>query len=334
MNQQRIVEKKAPGRKGMPILIFNTVLILAAIGLLIWTIIQLANAGGGAAHVTLLVIASIYIVIIGPIVYCGIKILQPNEALVLTLFGKYYGTLKGEGIFFVNPFVTAFNPKVSNSFGVEVKKDVSTDEVSLSSATMSSKKLSLKSITLNNERQKINDKHGNPIIIGIVVIWRVVDTAKAVFNVDNYIEYLSTQCDSALRNIVRLYPYDSGNDNESEKTLRSSSQEISENIKTEIQNKAEIAGLEIQEARITHLSYSPEIAAVMLQRQQASAVIDAKQMIVDGAVGIVEMALTRLRESGVVDLDAERKAAMVNNLMVVLCGNKDAQPIINGGTIF
>jgi len=330
---QRIVEKKAASKKGMPILIFNTIFLLAAIGLLIWAIIQLANAGG-AIYVTLLVIACIYIVIIGPILYCGIKILQPNEALVLTLFGKYYGTLKGEGIFFVNPFVTTFNPKVSSASGVEVKSEVSTDEVSLSTATMSSKKLSLKSITLNNERQKINDKHGNPIIIGIVVIWRVVDTAKAVFNVDNYIEYLSTQCDSALRNIVCLYPYDSGNDNDSEKTLRSSSHEISEKIKTEIQSKAEIAGLEIQEARITHLSYSPEIAAVMLQRQQASAVIDAKQMIVDGAVGIVEMALTRLRESGVVDLDAERKAAMVNNLMVVLCGNKDAQPIINGGTIF
>ena len=330
---QRIAEKRAASRSGMPVLIFNTIFLLAAIGLLIWSIIQLSNVGGGV-YVISLIIAIIYIVIIGPIMYCGIKLLQPNEALVLTLFGKYYGTLKGEGIFFVNPFVTAFNPKVSASIGTEVKNEVSTDEVSLSSATLSSKKLSLKSITLNNERQKINDVHGNPIIIGIVVIWRVVDTAKAVFNVDNYIEYLSTQCDSALRNIVCLYPYDSGNDNDSEKTLRSSSHEISEKIKAEIQDKAEIAGLEIQEARITHLSYSPEIAAVMLQRQQASAVIDAKQMIVDGAVGIVEMALTRLRESGVVDLDAERKAAMVNNLMVVLCGNKDAQPIINGGTIF
>ena len=196
------------------------------------------------------------------------------------------------------------------------------------------KKISLKSVTLSNEKQKINDQLGNPIIIGIVVIWRVVNTAKAVFNVDNYIEYLSTQCDSALRNIVRLYPYDSGSDKDTEKTLRSSSQEISESLKAEIQKKVDIAGLEIQEARITHLSYAPEIAAVMLQRQQASAIIDARQMIVDGAVGMVEMALNRLKENGVINLDEDRKATMINNLLVVLCSNKDVQPVVNGGSIY
>jgi regulator of protease activity HflC (stomatin/prohibitin superfamily) len=166
-----------------------------------------------------------------------------------------------------------------------------------------------------------------------VVIWRVVNTAKAVFNVDNYFEYLSIQCDSALRNIVRLYPYDvSGDDNE--KTLRGSSQEIADKLREEIQSKVEVAGLEILEARITHLAYAPEIAAAMLQRQQASAIIDARQMIVEGAVGMVEMALSKLNEHEIVQLDEERKAAMVSNLLVVLCGNKDAQPVVNSGSLY
>jgi regulator of protease activity HflC (stomatin/prohibitin superfamily) len=188
-------------------------------------------------------------------------------------------------------------------------------------------------MTLNNDKQKINDQLGNPIIIGIVVIWRVVNTAKAVFNVDNYEQFLSIQSDSALRNIVRLYPYDVGGD-DNEKTIRGSSQEIADKIKEEIQSKVEIAGLEVLEARITHLSYAPEIAAAMLQRQQASAIIDARQMIVEGAVGMVEMALSKLSEREVVQLDEERKAAMVSNLLVVLCGNRDAQPVVNSGTLY
>lgn len=188
-------------------------------------------------------------------------------------------------------------------------------------------------MTLNNERQKINDELGNPIIIGIVVIWKVVNTAKAVFNVDNYVEYLSIQCDSALRNIVRLYPYDASTE-DGEKSLRGSSQEVAEKIKAEIQSRVDIAGLEILEARITHLAYAPEIAAAMLQRQQASAIIDARQMIVEGAVGMVEMALSKLSENNIVQLDEERKAAMVSNLMVVLCGNKDPQPVLNSGSIY
>ena len=200
----------------------------------------------------------------------------------------------------------------------------------------SGKKISLKAMTLNNEKQKINDKLGNPIIIGIVVIWRVTNTAKAVFNVDNYKEFLSIQCDSALRNVVRLYPYDISEDGDGveEKSLRGSSQEIADILKEEIQKKVEIAGLEISEARITHLAYAPEIAAAMLQRQQASAIIDARKLIVEGAVGMVEMALNKLGENDIVTLDEERKAAMVSNLLVVLCGNKDAQPIVNSGSIY
>ena len=198
----------------------------------------------------------------------------------------------------------------------------------------SGKRLSMKALTLNNGKQKINDLLGNPIEIGVVVIWRVANTAKAVFNVDDYMEYLSIQTDSALRNIVALYPYDIAGEGEDEQSLRGSSKKVADELKAEIQAKVEIAGLEILEARITHLAYAPEIAAAMLQRQQASAIIDARKMIVDGAVGMVEMALERLNENNVVQLDEERKAAMVSNLLVVLCGNKDAQPIVNSGSIY
>ena len=204
-----------------------------------------------------------------------------------------------------------------------------------------SKKISLKIMTLNNARQKINDCLGNPVEIGIAVMWRVTDTAKAVFNVDNYKEYLSLQCDAALRNIVRIYPYDvapgidtTGDGHADEGSLRGSSEVVAARIRDEIQSKVTDAGLEIIEARITYLAYAPEIAAVMLQRQQASAIIDARKMIVDGAVGMVEMALERLAKNGTVELDEERKAAMVSNLLVVLCGNRDAQPVVNSGSLY
>ena len=192
-----------------------------------------------------------------------------------------------------------------------------------------------------SNRQKINDCLGNPVEIGIAVMWRVTDTAKAVFSVDNYKEYLSLQCDSALRDIVRIYPYDvapnvdtTGDGIADEGSLRGSSEVVAARIRDEIQRKVEQAGLEVLEARITYLAYAPEIAAVMLQRQQASAIIDARKMIVDGAVGMVEMALERLNENQVVTLDEERKAAMVSNLLVVLCGNRDAQPVVNSGSLY
>ena len=196
-------------------------------------------------------------------------------------------------------------------------------------------------MTLNNNRQKINDCLGNPVEIGIAVMWRVVDTAKAVFEVDNYKEYLSLQCDTALRNSVRIYPYDTAPDVDTtgdgiadEGSLRGSSEIVAARIREEIQKRVAEAGLEIIEARITYLAYAPEIAAVMLQRQQASAIVDARKMIVDGAVGMVEMALDRLNENSVVELDEERKAAMVSNLLVVLCGNRDAQPVVNSGSLY
>ena len=288
---------------------------------------------------------------LGWILLLGLKVLKPQEALVLTLFGKYTGTLKGEGFYFVNPFSTAVNPaaktKLNQSGDVDGGKGGALTAVltgangQVQQAELSSKKVSLKIMTLNNSRQKINDCLGNPVEIGIAVMWRVVDTAKAVFNVDNYKEYLSLQCDSALRNIVRIYPYDvaqnvdtTGDGVADEGSLRGSSEVVAQRIRDEIQSKVAEAGLEIIEARITYLAYAPEIAAVMLQRQQASAIIDARKMIVDGAVGMVEMALDRLKDNHVVELDEERKAAMVSNLLVVLCGNQNAQPVVNSGSLY
>ena len=273
---------------------------------------------------------------------------KPQEALVLTLFGKYIGTLKGEGFYYVNPFCSAVNPaantKLSQSGDVDGAKNgivIAAGQTSGSIEVAGNKKISLKIMTLNNSRQKINDCLGNPVEIGIAVMWRVVDTAKAVFDVDNYKEYLSLQCDSALRNIVRIYPYDvapnvdtTGDGVADEGSLRGSSEIVAERIRKEIQQRVDAAGIEIIEARITYLAYATEIAAVMLQRQQASAIIDARKMIVDGAVGMVEMALERLSENNVVALDDERKAAMVSNLLVVLCGNRDAQPVVNSGSLY
>ena len=286
---------------------------------------------------------------LGWIFLCGLKVLKPQEALVLTLFGQYTGTLRGEGFYFVNPFSTAVNPaaktKLNQSGDVDDGKSgaltAALAGAGMQQAEQAGKKISLKIMTLNNSRQKVNDCLGNPVEIGIAVIWRVVDTAKAVFNVDNYKEYLSLQCDSAVRNIVRIYPYDvapgvdtTGDGVADEGSLRGSSELVAQRIRDEIQQKVEKAGIEIIEARITYLAYAPEIAAVMLQRQQASAIIDARKMIVDGAVGMVEMALERLNENGVVQLDEERKAAMVSNLLVVLCGNRDAQPVVNSGSLY
>jgi len=326
-----------PG-SGMTMLIINTLLIIGSVFLVIYAGVQLADGAAAGIWVTAIIIALIYAAVIGPILYAGLKIVKPNEALVLALFGKYIGTIKKEGFFFVNPFAMAVNPARGTQTQT-LEQPPAPNMANLTGLSLNftrdSKKISLKTSTLSNNQQKINDALGNPIIIGIVVIWRVVNTAKAVFDVDNYKEFLSIQTDSALRNIVRLYPYDAvGDGDESEKTLRGSGQEIADMLRDEIQAKACVAGLEIMEARITHLAYAPEIAAAMLQRQQAKATIDAKQLLVEGAVGMVELALDRLAEGNVVHLDEERKAAMVSNLLVVLCGNREAQPIVNSGSLY
>ena len=337
--QEKILSNK---KNGMLMLLVSVLLYFASIALIVF---------GAIYGMMPLMIIGILWMSLGWILFVGLRVLKPQEALVLTLFGNYVGTLKGEGFYFVNPFCVGVNPaaktKLNQSGDVDggsakgLSLNLSAPDVSAAAAQSASKKISLKVMTLNNSRQKINDCLGNPIEIGIAVMWRVVDTAKAVFNVDNYKEYLSLQCDSAVRNIVRIYPYDvapgvdtTGDGLADEGSLRGSSETVASRIRDEIQKKVSDAGIEIIEARITYLAYAPEIAAVMLQRQQASAIIDARKMIVDGAVGMVEMALERLEESGSVQLDEERKAAMVSNLLVVLCGNRDAQPIVNSGSLY
>lgn len=338
-NNIQVKEKVLTNKKhGMLVLILTILLYVAAIGCLIY---------GGINEIVPLIAVGCAYCALGWLVLPGLKVLKPQEALVLTLFGKYIGTIKNEGFYFVNPFCTAVNPaaqtKLSQSGDVDAKnsKPIVVSGTSGASMELVNKKISLKIMTLSNNKQKINDCLGNPVEIGIAVMWRVVDTAAAVFKVDNFKEYLSLQCDSALRNIVRLYPYDvapnvdtTGDGIADDGSLRGSSEIVANRIKDEIQSRVKEAGLEIIEARITYLAYAPEIAAVMLQRQQASAIVDARKMIVDGAVGMVEMALERLNEKNVVNLDEERKAAMVSNLLVVLCGNRDAQPVVNSGSLY
>lgn len=331
-------------KNGMKALILNLLAFPVIIGIFSLAV-YLIEKGKSPVGITL-VILSILAFIVAWIPLCGLKVLKPQEALVLTLFGEYIGSIKEPGFYFVNPFCSSVNPaahtRLAQSGEVANKAAVSASiEGANVTVDATGKKISLKAMTLNNGRQKINDCLGNPIEIAIAVIWRVTDTAKAVFNVDNYKEYLSLQCDSALRNIVRIYPYDvatnvdtTGDGQADEGSLRGSAEVVAQRIREEIQSKVAEAGLEILEARITYLAYAPEIASVMLQRQQASAIIDARKMIVDGAVGMVEMALERLNEKQLVELDEERKAAMVSNLLVVLCGNHDAQPVVNSGSLY
>ncbi len=324
------------GSNGFGMMILWIVLYLAAILLLII----------GVNTTPLLFIAALLWLCLGWIPFLGLKVLGPQEALVLTLFGNYVGTLKDAGFYWVNPFCVAVNPAASTQLGQSGDVQAKTGPVVISSSgsteiKIAGKKISLKIMTLNNAKQKVNDVLGNPVEIGVAVMWRVVDTAAAVFTVDNYKEYLSLQSDAAVRNIVKLYPYDiaqnvdtTGDGQADDGSLRGSTETVARRIKEEIQSKVEAAGIEIIDARITYLAYAPEIAASMLQRQQASALIDARKMIVDGAVGMVEMALDKLKDDGVVTLDEERKAAMVSNLLVVLCGNHDAQPIVNSGSLY
>lgn len=245
------------------------------------------------------IIAGTVIFIAWFFVLAGFFTLQPNEAAVIILFGAYKGTAKTPGWHWANPFYTK-------------------------------RKISQRSRNLNGERLKVNDEMGNPIEIATVIVWKVQNTAEALFDVENYIDYVKTQSESALRHLAGLYPYDSSDD---QKSLRGSADEVSEALKNELQERLAKAGVLVQEARLSHLAYSPEIAAAMLQRQQASAIIAARQKIVEGAVGMVEMALNKLNENGIVQLDEERKAAMVSNLLVVLCGERSTQPVINTGTL-
>ena len=309
--EKQFTEKNVREKNGW--LMFAVFLLLTVVSIVLIVIgLMLADKYANDAFVAV-TFAGVVLLVVAVVMIGGFKLLQPNEAYVLTLFGKYYGTLKREGFFWVNPFCSSVNP-ARGMAGI-------------------TKKLSLKAMTLNNDKQKVNDEEGNPIEISVVVIWSITNTACAVFNVDNYMAYLSTQCDAAIRQVARQYPYDVSS-NGDEKSLRGSAQEVANILKEELQARVDMAGLEVLEARISHLAYAPEIAAAMLQRQQASAIIAARQKIVEGAVSMVQMALNRLSEEQIVELDDERKAQMVSNLLVVLCGNRDAQPVVNSGSIY
>jgi regulator of protease activity HflC (stomatin/prohibitin superfamily) len=233
----------------------------------------------------------------------GFSVINPNEAIVATLFGVYEGTVKQNGFVWMNPFYTK-------------------------------RKVSLRAMNLNGNHIKVNDKVGNPIEIAAVIVWQVRDTAKAVFEVDNYHQFVSVQSEAAVRNLAGAYPYDHFDDDHSSVTLRDGAHIVNENLESELSERLSRAGIEILEARISHLAYAPEIAGAMLQRQQATAVVAARKQIVEGAVGMVEMALEKLSQKNIVELDEERKAAMVSNLLVVLCAEKSVSPVVNAGTIY
>lgn len=249
-----------------------------------------------------LMIASVIVLIAAVVMLPGMLVVNPNESSVLVLFGDYIGTVKHNGFFWVNPFLTR-------------------------------KKISLRARNLNSEPIKVNDKIGNPIMIGIVLVWKVKDTFKAAFEVDDYIHYVEIQSEAAIRKLAGHYPYDNFDDAQSEISLRAGGEEVNHVLEAELTERLERAGIDVIEARISYLAYSSEIAGAMLRRQQATAIIAARTKIVEGAVSMVEMALDMLSEKKLVDLDEERKAAMVSNLMVVLCSDKDASPVINAGTL-
>ena len=330
-NTQTMQEKLVKPMSGGMMLLVCILGWAVSIACLVWgcCIVETQTVAGIVLICLFLALLLLFCILAG-----GLKIIHPNEARVFTLFGKYYGTIKEAGWYYVHPFAASFAPGRVTT--VQTGANGSTTG---KTTTVTSPAISLKQQTLDNKKQKVNDVDGNPIIIGAVVIWRVVDPTQAVFSVENYREFLNIQTDSTIRNVARLYPYDSleedvDGDGVKEKTLRGSSQEIAQVMQQQLQSRVEKAGLEIEEVRITHLAYAEEIAAAMLQRQQAAAIVAARQKIVDGAVGMVKMALDKLGEEEIVVLDEERKAAMVSNLLVVLCGNKDAQPIVNSGSIY
>jgi regulator of protease activity HflC (stomatin/prohibitin superfamily) len=250
--------------------------------------------------------APIIAAIVGPVAFLllpGFIVVNPNESKVLTLFGSYIGSVKKDGFYWVNPFA--------------VKR-----------------KLSLRAFNLNGQQLKVNDGVGNPIEIAAVIVWQVKDTAKAIFAVDNYAQYVNIQSEAAVRHLANSFPYDNFEDESANVTLRDGADKVSIMLEKELNDRLERAGIEVLEARISHLAYAPEIANAMLQRQQASAIIAARKLIVEGAVSIVEMALDRLSEKNIVELDEERKASMVSNLLVVLCGERAVSPVINTGTLY
>lgn len=316
-------EKNVLTTSGGPVLFINIMMYLGSIAIFVAGMVYGQNSGvviGGS------ITAFIVILTFAIIVSFGFFSIQPNEARVLVLFGRYIGTERNEGFHWANPFMVKRAPlETVQQPGKPASVQSGENKYSVS----------LRLRNFETERSKVNDARGNPIEIGAVVVWRVTDTAKALFDVDNYCHYVKVQSESAVRHLANSYPYDHSEESEEhELTLRDNGEAVCKSLEKELQNRMDKAGVVIEEARITHLAYAPEIAGAMLRRQQAEAIIAARQKIVHGAVSMVEMALSELSEKKVVDLDEEKKAAMVSNLLVVLCGETEAQPVLNAGTLY
>ena len=323
-------EREASAVNGWVMLIVNIALLIGAPIWLIRILVQAQSTGDQAALWWL--IPAVLLEILAVILLCGHFTLQPNEARVLILFGAYKGTVRTSGFWWANPFYARARARIPlppGSVPPGARKEPGFSNLLYRSL---SAKLSLRARNFNSDRVKVNDKRGNPIEIAAVVVWRVEDTAKAAFDVDDYESYVHIQSEAAIRHIASLYAYDRGE--EHEPTLRESADEVAAGLRKELQERLEKAGVVIEEARLMHLAYAPEIAQVMLRRQQAEAVIAARQKIVHGAVSMVDMALRELAEKDVVKLDDERKASMVSNLLVVLCGEAEVSPVINTGTLY
>lgn len=325
MNHERVVTVK----NGWAMLPVNILMLIGGPVLFITSIVMGVKQHG--PPVWALFIPGILVFIAAIIMLFGFFALQPNQARVLVLFGEYRGTVRESGFHWGNPFYT--NGPASQGAIAEAGKSGDKNAVATAMKKHPSRnKISLRARNMNGEKLKVNDKRGNPIEIGAVVVWRVQDTAQAMFDVDDYENYVSIQSESALRHLANAYAYDNGEENET--TLRSGVEEVSLALKRELEERLSKAGVAVEEARLTHLAYAPEIAQAMLRRQQAEAVIAARQKIVHGAVSMVDMALRELAEKGVLRLDDERKASMVSNLMVVLCGESEVHPVVNTGTLY
>jgi regulator of protease activity HflC (stomatin/prohibitin superfamily) len=317
-------------QNGWIMLVLLIAAVLADIGLLVFSIKDGVETTG-QPHGGLLAIAIIALPII-VVLLTGLFTLQPNQARVLVLFGAYKGTVRTAGFHWGNPFYSN-GPQQAASWRANLAAAKTGTGRPPGQLPMGRNKISLRARTLNGDKLKVNDKRGNPIEIAAVVVWRVEDSAQAMFDVDNYENYVPIQSESALRHLASLYAYDHSEE-DTEITLRSNVDEVSKSLRDELQERLSKAGVVVDEARLTHLAYAPEIAQAMLRRQQAEAVIAARTKIVQGAVSMVDMALKELAAKSVVQLDDERRAAMVSNLMVVLCGESEVHPVVNTGTLY
>ena len=330
-------EKKLVAPSGWVMLFVNLGMYAVSVWMFVRSIITLGTyeeLGYSAPEFTGAKLALSILLMVGAIIVsCGFFSLQPGQARVCVLFGKYVGTVRDEGLRWANPFYAKSLGRSSGDTGIEVSES----GVSLGKSHSHISKISTRARTLNGERLKVNDKMGNPIEIATVVVWRVADTAKAAFDVDDYESFVSMQTETALRHVASIYAYDHMEDEDESNTsitLRSNIEEVSEALKAELDRKLAVAGVSVDDARLTHLAYAPEIAQAMLRRQQADAVIAARKKIVEGAVSMVDMALSQLSEGGIVEFDDDRKAVMASNLMVVLCGESEAQPVLNTGSLY